>query len=147
MTDDSISEDVIKGVNHGHDDSISEDVIKGLNHGHDDSIPYVKNKKFVEANIWCWNQYCTWPACRYPSNFIIKVPWTWIRPIFFHWRMFWIGPVLFHRGILFSTHCLLFFNSHFYILPAYEMLYVYLVLNFHVNLNSNQKQTLLGKIK
>ena len=29
-TDDSISEDVIKGVNHGHDDSISEDVIKGV---------------------------------------------------------------------------------------------------------------------
>jgi hypothetical protein len=36
--DDSISEDVIKDVNHGHDDSIGEDVIKDVNHGHDDSI-------------------------------------------------------------------------------------------------------------
>jgi hypothetical protein len=46
---DSISEDVIKGVNHGHDDSISENVIKGVNHGHDDSI---REDVIKDVNHW-----------------------------------------------------------------------------------------------
>jgi hypothetical protein len=47
-------------------------------------------------------------------------------------------------AITFDIGCL---TTGMLYITCYEVLYVYLVLNFHVNLNSNQKQTLLGKIK
>jgi hypothetical protein len=49
--DDSLSEDVIKGVNHGHDYSISEDVIKDVNHEHDDR--YCNRKKLSHSSEKC----------------------------------------------------------------------------------------------